>query len=237
MGPPPNYVAYGDPDFRGFASLQNVGGPARAIGILMMIIIPLDAASVLVGFGVRSKARNFLDGVITESAFKRSFGLSVIISSLTSLAMLAAFVLTIVWMFRMAKNQQAMGRIGTWVPGWAIGGWFLPPCVLYVIPYLMMRDLWKSSDPNPSPEWKKNPVAPIVTIWWVLYGLLPILFITVTFGTSNIRGQTTLNAAKNLNDTFAASTVSAIVQIAAGVAYLMLVRQLTSRHKLTIHET
>ena len=236
MAPPPNYVAYGDPNYRGFASLQNVGGIARVIGILMMIIIPLDAASVLVGFGLRSKARDFLGGIITEAAFKRSFGLSVVISSATSLAMLATFVLTIVWMFRMAKNQQAMGRIGTWVPGWAVGGWFLPPCVLYVIPYLMMRDLWKSSDPNSGPDWKKNPVAPLVTVWWVLYGLLPILFITVTFGTSNIRGETTLNAAKNLNDTFVASTLSSIVQIAAGVAYLMLVRELTARHKLVINE-
>ncbi len=237
MGPPAHLVAYGDPNYRGFASLQNIGGIARAIGILIMIIIPLDAASVVVGFGLRSKARDYLNGVITEAAFKRSFGLSVVISSATSLAMLGAFVLTIVWMFRMAKNQQAMGRVGTWVPGWAIGGWFLPPCVLYVIPYLMLRDLWKSSDPNSGPEWKKNPVAPIITVWWVLYGLLPILFITVTFGTSSIRSQTTLNAAKNLDDTFLASTVSSIVQIAAGFTYLMVVRQLTARHKLVIHET
>ena len=32
-----------------------------------------------------------------------------------------------IWLFRIAKNHQALGRRLTWAPGWAIGGWFLPP--------------------------------------------------------------------------------------------------------------
>ncbi|MUH49783.1 MAG: DUF4328 domain-containing protein [Actinobacteria bacterium] len=216
--------------------LQNIGGIARAIGTLMMVIIPLDLVTLLVSFGLRSKARDLLAGSITENEFKRSFGLNVIASSLTSLAMIAAFVLTIIWMYRMARNNRALGRIGTWTPGWAIGGWFLPACVLYVIPYLMLRELWKQSEPTSSPEWKKNPVAPLLTVWWVLYGLLPLLFITVTFSGANIRSQTTVAAAKNFNDNFTITMVSTCVQIAAAVAYLMLVRQLTARHRAVTRE-
>ena len=55
-----------------------------------------------------------------------------------------------IWMFKMAKNVRALGRQGLrYAPGWAIGGWFVPPCVLYVVPWLMFRELWKASDPEP----------------------------------------------------------------------------------------
>lgn len=237
MAPPPGYVAYGDPDYRGTAALQRVGGLAKSISVLMMVLIPMTVISITVSFDVRSKARKFLDGTISETQFKNSFGLTVLVGAVIGLATLAAFVLTIIWMFRLAKNQQALGRIGTWSPGWAIGGWFLPPCVLYVIPFLMMRDLWRSSDPQSGPDWKKNPVGSIVNIWWVLYGLVPVLFVSVTFSGTNLRSRSTVDAAKNLVKTFNVSTVSAIVQLGAGVAYLLLVRQLTTRHKQLIRET
>jgi hypothetical protein len=237
MAPPPGYVAYGDPNYRGAASLQNVGGLGKWISWLMMALIPLTVISISLSFDLRSKARDFLANNISETTFKNSFGLTVLIGAVIGLTTLAAFVLTIIWMFRLAKNQQALGRNGTWTPGWAIGGWFLPPCVLYIIPYLMMRDLWKSSDPESGAEWKKNPVAPIVNIWWILYGLVPVLFVSVTFSGANLRSRNTVDAAKNLVDTFNVSTVSAVVQIGAGVAYLLLVRQLTARHKQLIRES
>ena len=236
MTPPPGYVAYGDPNYRGVASFVNVGGLGKSISILMMGLIPVTSLLIVLSFDLRGKARDFLDGTISETDFKNSFGLTVVIGAVIGLATLATFVLTVIWMFRLASNQRALGRSGTWTPGWAIGGWFLPPCVLYVIPYLMMRDLWKSSDPQSGPDWKQNPVAPIVNTWWALYGLLPILFITVTFSGTNLRSRSTVDAAKNLVDSFTISTISTLVQVAAAVAYLMLVRQLTARHKQLTRE-
>jgi hypothetical protein len=218
------------------AGLQKVGGLGKSIEILMMVAIPLNLLTGILSFGLREKARDLLDGDIGDREFRNSLGLTTAIGLIVALTTLAVFVLTIVWMFRLAKNQQTLGRTGTWTPAWAIGGWFLPPCVLYVIPYLMMRDLWKSSDPESGPEWRKNAVAPIVNIWWALYGLLPILFVTVTFSGTNLRSRSMLDAAQRLVDTFAISTLSTVVQIAAGVAYLMLVMQLTRRHMQLIGE-
>lgn len=236
LAPPPGYVKYGDPNYRGAASLQNVGGLARAISALMLILVPLTFVSILISFQLRGKARDFVNGDIGETGFKNSLGLTVLVGAVAGLLTLTTFVLTIIWMYRLAKNQQALGRYGTWTPGWAIGGWFLPPCVLYIIPFLMMRDLWKSSDPASGPDWKKNPVAPIVNLWWVLYGLVPVAFITVTFSGANLRSRSTTASAKTLVDTFTVSTMSAVVQIAAGVTFLLLVRQLTERHKQLTHE-
>ena len=49
-------------------------------------------------------------------------------------------------MYRIATNVRAFQRQTTWSPLFAIFGWMLPPFVLYVIPFLMLRELWKASD-------------------------------------------------------------------------------------------
>jgi ABC-type Fe3+ transport system permease subunit len=137
----------------------------------------------------------------------------------------------------MAKNQVELRRAGTWGPAWAIAGWFVPPCILYVIPYLMLRDLWKASDPNSAEDWKRNPVGPIVHIWWFLFGLLPIAFISVTVGNFRFNANSDdVDAADKLVDGFNVSVASAVVQLAAAVAFLLLVTQLSARHRQTIGE-
>ena len=68
------------------------------------------------------------------------------LGSLVGLLVIPIAVLTIIWMFRMAGNLRQLGRTGaTWAPGWAIGGWFCPPCAIYAIPWLMFRELWRGS--------------------------------------------------------------------------------------------
>ena len=72
-----------------------------------------------------------------------------------------------IWLFRIAKNHQALGRRLTWAPGWAIGGWFLPP-IVYVIPTLMLRESWKAADPEvPAGDerWKSSSDSPLLWIW------------------------------------------------------------------------
>ena len=45
------------------------------------------------------------------------------------------------------------------------------------------------------------------------------------------------DTAKRINDQFAFTTVSNLTQVGAAIAFLMLVRQLTARHKLVTHES
>jgi hypothetical protein len=210
MTPPPGYVAYGGSSQGAFGSFNRVGGVGRTIGILVMIFIPLQVISTVVLLSIRGKAQD-ITGLLSFAIF------------------VALIVLTMVWMFRLAKNAKAMNRIGTWTPGWAIGSWFVPPFALYVLPYLMFRDLWKASEPESGYDWRRNPIAPIVHVWWVLYGLLPIAFFSVTFASFRV-SSSTRDLAKTLDDTFALSVASSIVQILASVSYLLLVRQLTARH-------
>jgi hypothetical protein len=57
------------------------------------------------------------------------------------------------WMHRAFRNLPALGEQGLrWSPAWAAGGWFIP-FANFVIPYLVMRELWSSSgDGQPLPQ-------------------------------------------------------------------------------------
>jgi hypothetical protein len=82
----------------------------------------------------------------------------------------------ITWLWRAAKNQQALGRaperLGS---GWAVGGWFIPLANL-VIPVLVVQDLWRGSDAAIAagdPRWRIADRSWLVGWWWGLF-LVPL---------------------------------------------------------------
>ncbi len=237
MAPPPGYVSYGGGNVGAYGSFRRIGGLAKALRILIIILIPVLIIAALLSLSVKNKAVDFINETATEQEFAdalTSYGLFGIVSGLLQVTL---FVLTIVWMFRMAKNQLELRRAGTWGPPWAIAGWFLPPCVLYVIPYLMMRDLWKASDPNSGEDWKRNPIALVVHVWWVLFGLVPLAFISVTIGNFKFNADSDeRDAANDLIDSFNLTLAATAVQVAAAVAFLLVVTQLSARHRQVTNE-
>jgi hypothetical protein len=235
-GPPPGYVAYGGAGAVP-RNVQTIGGLTKALWILVAIFIPFQVLSMFGSIATANRAQDFLDGTISESEFTNGAGIA---GSLGGLLVVPIAVLTMIWMFRMASNLQALGRQGqTWKPGWAIGGWFVPPCVLYVIPWLMFGELWKGSDPEVSagdPSWKQSRVAPIVHVWWVLYGLAPIATFFVSVGQFTNFNTDPDEMAENLAGTTGTIIASSMIGLAAAVVYLLLVRQLGDRHMRAIRE-
>jgi hypothetical protein len=147
--------------------------------------------------------------------------------------LLATTVVVVIWMFRIAANHRTLHRGGTWGPGWAIGGWVLPP-MLFVIPFLMFRELWKASDPNTpiGSEWRTNRVPAIVPVWFIVYSLLP-LAILISQGTSTITGfgNQERTMAEGIVENGTITMITALVSIAGAVAFGILARGLTSRHQ------
>lgn len=238
MSPPPGYVAYGGQNQGAYGSLRPIRGTSKALGVVMIVVIATQVASVLASVAYRGRVTDFVNGNLTSNDINGVLGIVGTIGLASAVSTLGAAVLTMIWMFRMAKNQQALGRAGTWVPGWAIGGWFVPPCVLYVIPYLMMRDIWKSSDPDSAPNWKQNPIAPLVHVWWVLFGLIPLLFVSVTINNAKFgAGKSIDETARDLNDSFSTQLLQGAAQVAAAASFLMLVRQLSARHMRVTNES
>jgi hypothetical protein len=214
---------------------------SKAIVVLLWIALPLQLLGVVDVLRLSRQAKKLLDGSISEQSFKDStragFSLGVVLMAVP------IAVLTIIWMFRMASNLRQLGRVGqTWVPGWAIGAWFVPPCVVYAVPWLMFKELWRGSDPAVAPgdpDWKKGKVPPLITLWWVLYGLVPILSFSSNANFINdVRSDTitTRELARRYRDYAPSSVVYAVIAMAATVVYLQLVRGLTSRHMQATRE-
>lgn len=217
-----------------------VGRIARRMQIFLVGIMGLSVMSIPVTLETARRAHSFITGTDANAeerflAATRTQGLLTTISgSLT----LTVGVLTMIWMFRLARNHESIGRLGaTWSAGWAIAGWFCPP-MLTVIPWLMLRELWKGSDPTIAPfdtTWKQAKVGPITTVWWVVYAVPPIVGLILTVRKFRF-GLTPLDTAR-LNDVPAAQTVIlGVLHLAAAAAFLVLIHQLTDRHRRLIGE-
>ncbi|MGD9792570.1 MAG: DUF4328 domain-containing protein [Acidimicrobiia bacterium] len=100
---------------------------------------------------------------------------------LVGLLMAATLVLLIVWMFRAAKNVQALSRTGaSWGPRWAIGAWFVPGA-WWLLPFIVAAEIYRGSAPERTVgfEWRKTKGSPLVWLWmacWVAACLAWIIF-------------------------------------------------------------
>ncbi|MGZ4702517.1 MAG: DUF4328 domain-containing protein [Ilumatobacteraceae bacterium] len=243
MSPPPGYVAYGGPGAAAGA-FQSIRGLSKAMVVLLWISVPLQVLALFDLVRLSRAARKFLadtnnpnaEQVFKDAAGKLNFG------SLGSLMVLPVAVLTMIWMYRMSANLRKLDRQGqTWAPGWGIAGWFVPPCAIYAVPWLMFRELWRGSNPATAPgdpDWKRTPVSPLITWWWVLYGLVPLLgFFSAAGLAAGIRsGMTIRTFAERLRDYVGVNIALSLVAVAATIVYIQLVRQLSSRHMQSTRE-
>lgn len=229
FGPPT-----GPPVTQSGPRLRKVSGLGSAIVILTSIVGVAALLSGITQGGARTDASRFLEGAITEEEFLASYSSATGAGALASVGQIAVAVLTFILMFKMARNLRDLDRGTTWGPAWGIAGWVLPPGVLYIIPWLMFRELWKASGPDP--DWRSGPGSvPIsFTVWWVFFGLIPIPLATIL-------GVSVVNAGLMATDTRALATILAeqyLVTLAssaataiAAIAYVILIRALVSRHR------
>jgi hypothetical protein len=209
----------------------------------MVILLGITAAFQVIGlpvqFALRTKAEQFLDGRITKSSFEDALKTQQSVTGVQGGAVIALIVLTMVWMFRLAKNHRALGRPdSTWVPGWAIGGWFVPPGVVYAVPWLMFRELWKGSDPaniRNDPNWKSRPVSPLINLWWIMYGFVPIVGAVVGLGVGfsfrDFTQDATADLAKLATKWFWLQFAVSVVAVATTCIYAKIVHDLTKRQR------
>jgi hypothetical protein len=134
-------------------------------------------------------------------------------ASLWGALAVATFVLIIIWLFRAVKNTQLWNADrGTWAPGWAIGGWFIPLANL-VIPFLVFSSTWRRSDGSPA---QRAPLPLIVWAWWILFVVGEIM-IQIDF---DIDSKSSLDARDTLR------IVGFVVIAAAGAFLIACVRRM-----------
>lgn len=241
LAPPPGYTAYDNTPHQG--SLRRVSGLAKAVVILTAIAGITTFVVAALSASVTSDAKNFLAGSISENEFDNAIRPLTAVQMISSIAVLAAGVLTIIWAYRIATNVRAFGRVTTWSPLFAIFGWFLPPMVLYVIPFLVLRELWKASAPTAvdgTDRWKREPDSPVLWAWFALFGIIPAILLAVQIGSFAAAGLPSgdkESLAETLDDFSILGWVAAIVTLAAAAAWVVFVRQLTQRHSSLTNET
>lgn len=226
LAPPPGYVAYGTAPTP-LAKVSRVTGLSTAIVIIVAIGGLSGIVNALLESSLRGDAEDFLAGSLSESEFEDSVVTFSAVSGLAGVALLAGAILVMIWMYRVASNVRAFGHQTTWHPLFAIFGWFLPPIVLYVIPFLMLRELWARSTSDEEGE------NPSLWLWFVCFGLLPILTVVVQFDQfgGGIGDTSTESVAERLVDANTTVTlISTLSTAIAAVAWIMFVRQLTARH-------
>ncbi len=192
----------------------------------------LALVSIATSRAARDDAQDLVDGTIGAEEFVEQAAPYLLMSVVQGVATIATAVVTMIWMFRIARNHRTLHRGGTWAPGWAIGGWFLPP-LLFIIPTLVFRELWKASDPDVpiGDDWRANRASPLIPLWFVLYSLLPLgLLVGQNAGGLSL-GASEEDMARQVLDGQGTTVVNAAVSVAAAIVYILLVRGLTHRHR------
>jgi Domain of unknown function (DUF4328) len=233
LAAPAGYVGYTPTNWA--AGLRRVGGLAKALLIVLVIVAIGQVLSVATTGTVRDAAREYLASDRSDAAddaFQDDLAVNGLTSLLAGAASIAVIVLSMIWLYRVAANHRSLGRQLTWAPGWAIGGWFLPP-LLFIIPLLMLRESWKASAPDVppgSPEWKQKGESPLIWTWFLVYSVVPIVL--AILGASQFRNfsRDTEDLAEYFDEQQGLIIASGLVTVLAAIAWGLVVREITSRH-------
>jgi hypothetical protein len=215
----------------GAVPLKRVGGLAKAAMILVALVAAFGLIGIFSGWAVRDDAEAFLDGEMSRGDFVDAAAPYGLVTVVQGAAVLAAAVVTIIWMYRIAANHRTLHRTGRWGPGWAIGGWFLLPAV-NIIPFLMFRELWKASDPSVpvGGDWRSGSVSPTVTAWFVVYGPVSLVVQVLSFGSGFNLGGTEEQLAQQIVDSQSTAVLAGVVNVVAAVLFVSMARGLSRRH-------
>lgn len=212
--------------------LERVGRLATAATVLVVIAAALALVGVWASQAAQDDAQALLDGTIDNETFLERAAPYLLMTTVQGVITLATAVVTMIWMYRLAKNHRALHRGDTWGPGWAIGGWFVPP-LLYVVPTLMLRELWKASDPDVpiGGDWRSGRTSPLIWLWFLLYSIGPIGVLIAQSASGFSLGASERDMANQVIDNQLTTAIGAVVTLAAAGVFIALVRQLTARHR------
>ena len=200
--------------------------------ILLVVLIVAGVASALMIVANRARFADVAAGRLDETDVESAIAGIGFIGLVTGLCQLGVAVCVMIWMFKAARNLRLAGRSdATWAPGWGIGGWFCPPCV-FVIPWLMLQELWKGASPDAPAGpggWRTTRSNRLIPLWWVLYGLGGL----AVGGLQLRRGFAVEveDVADFYDDAAWWTLASTAVTIAAGICFIGIVRGITDRHR------
>jgi hypothetical protein len=224
-GPAPG-VAYGPaPRWR------SLRGITTALTWLFVAHIAFMTVLIIGVFNhLRVLSDNESGGLVTDTkAVNDSNALAGSMIILSGLVSIAIFVLLIIWLYRAAKNNEALGRLNPRLgPGWAIGGWFIP-LANFVIPFIVMDDVWRGADPSIAwgdPGWRRS--STLGAIWaWLVTAVIWYVPSTIASSGGDVRADEPDKVRRN--DTL--RIIGAVSAILAAVFAIIVIRRIAARQE------
>jgi len=109
---------------------------------------------------------------------------------------------------------------------------------VFVIPTLMMVELWKASDPEVAVggDWRSRRGSPLAVIWGLLYSGAWIMSLGANADSSLSLSDQEKTLAEGITADPTLDIVIGVLMVAAAIAFAMLVRQITARHTVLTGE-
>ncbi|WP_164743535.1 DUF4328 domain-containing protein [Microbacterium sulfonylureivorans] len=126
-------------------------------GVMSIVTIGVET------FGITS-ATAYLDGYTSAIDLINTYDrVTLIVTILAAIAILATGVLWVLWQYRAAKHAAGQTRRS---PGWHVGSWVVPIICLW-FPYQNISDLWRATGRS-RPAWQ--------IVWWACWIVSSVLF-------------------------------------------------------------
>jgi hypothetical protein len=240
--PPPGYYAESgaEPSPPGGAPAAAYAPPARWRNLrglttaLTWLFSAHIALTVVLIIGVFNHLRVLGDKeigglVLDTDAVNDANSLPAAMIVLSGLVGLATFVLLIIWLYRAAKNNEALGRQNPRLgPGWAIGGWFIP-IAWWVIPFIVLDDVWRGSDPSiprGDPNWRRSSTMGAIWAW-----LVTAVIFTIPSAIASSTGDVRADEPEKVRRDDILRIIGAVGAIVAAVLAIVVTRRIAARQE------
>ena len=213
---------------------RSLKGLTTALTVLLWIAVA-GALFGAIAYAVRISALgDIIDGELTADTAQRAHDADDLVSAaggILGFVSFAIFVLIIIWMYRAAKNNEALGRLSPRLkPGWAIAGWLIP-FANFVIPVLILQDLWRGSDastPRNVPTWRANRGSPLIGWYWGVF--LVSIFTRTGLGTSSA-SLFDNEELRELRNHDVVAVIGMLLTAVAAVLAIQIVRRIAARQE------
>ncbi|MBX9686874.1 MAG: DUF4328 domain-containing protein [Candidatus Obscuribacterales bacterium] len=143
--------------------------PLKGLGKTCRILI-----GVVIFFRLVDCIFSFAGTVINAAGLANLSALLSIIGNLAAIFCrifeLFSFAYFIVWARRAFRNLPLLGASGARSKEWYVTWGFLIPFANLILPFLLLNEVWKGSDPDKaiSEDWQQEKNCGLINVWWAL---------------------------------------------------------------------
>jgi predicted secreted protein len=201
-------------------SFRSVNGLGTAVSILICLVALAQAVLAASEWYTYKVVKDYVEGPVKDpDRLDRADEVVVLAVGGWALALLAAGVVFIVWLWRARGNaelfcygQHRRGR------GWVIGGWFCP-VVNFWFPKQIVDDVIAASDPRTPPlfpDLRRIPRHGLVLAWWLTW--------VATMVRGNVGNPDLAADVQDVSDRVLGASVSTVGAVLTAVAAVLAIR-------------